>query len=142
ITAWFMLRPAGETPSADRRASGKIVIEGLVVGGVTGFVGVGGGFLIVPALVLLGGLLPHLAIGTSLMIIALKSGAALVKYLGVLANEGLSIDWSIVATFIAAGTIGSLFGGAVAHRLRQETLRRAFGYFVVVMGVVILLKTL
>jgi len=142
VAAWFMLRPSPEAPAPDARANWKIIIEGLVVGVVTGLVGVGGGFLIVPALVLLGGLRPHIAIGTSLMIIALKSGAALAKYVGVLAELGLNIDWTVVAIFIAAGTIGSFAGGALAQRLKQETLRRAFGYFVIVMGAVILFRTL
>ena len=100
--AWFMLRPKRDAEPTEH-ASWKILLEGLAVGVVTGFVGVGGGFLIVPALVLLGGLRPHLAIGTSLMIIALKSGAGLFKYLDVLAEQGLSIDWAVVGIFVAAG---------------------------------------
>lgn len=137
VAAWFMLRPPKLMPDG-RRHAGKIVLDGLAVGALTGFVGVGGGFLIVPALVLLGGLRPHLAIGTSLMIIALKSAAGFAKYVSVLADQGLHIDWAVVGTFIAAGTVGTFAGGAVAHRLHQDTLRRAFGYFVVLMAAVIL----
>jgi len=142
--AGFMLRTKSGVEPAEQshHASWKILLEGLAVGVVTGFVGVGGGFLIVPALVLLGGLRPHLAIGTSLMIIALKSGAGLAKYLGVLAEQGLSIDWKVIGIFVAAGTVGSFAGGRLAVRLNQDQLRRAFGWFVIAMGLVILAKTL
>jgi uncharacterized membrane protein YfcA len=78
LAAYFMFRP--QKPSEHqlrKRSPFKIALEGLGVGVLTGLVGVGGGFLIVPALVLLGGLPMHLAVGTSLLIIALKSGAGL-----------------------------------------------------------------
>ncbi|WP_156303167.1 sulfite exporter TauE/SafE family protein, partial [Thermus aquaticus] len=74
LAAYFMARPTPLRPTQKRQAW-KIVLEGTAVGALTGFVGVGGGFLIVPALVLLGGLPMHLAVGTSLLIIALKSFA-------------------------------------------------------------------
>ena len=138
VAAFFMLKRRELPESAPRRSAVKIVVDGLVVGVITGLVGVGGGFLIVPALVLLGGLPAHLAVGTSLMIIALKSGAGFTKYIGVLAEQGLRLDWTVIAVFAGVGTIGSLYGGRFAERLKQEQLRRAFGWFVILMAVVIL----
>ena len=93
--------PSG--PEARPRSGFKIALEGLIVGIVTGFDGVGGGFLIVPALVLLGGLPMHRAIGTSLFIIALKSFAGFWKYLDVLGGLGLELDWQVLGTFAAVG---------------------------------------
>lgn len=79
LAAWLMARPPGLEPrSMDQRAAWKIIIDGLAVGLLTGLVGVGGGFLIVPALVLLGGLGMRVAVGTSLVIIALKSTTGLI----------------------------------------------------------------
>ncbi|MHC4958371.1 MAG: sulfite exporter TauE/SafE family protein [Planctomycetota bacterium] len=141
VAAVFMLRRRKLPEQAERRSATKIVVDGFLVGLLTGLVGVGGGFLIVPALVLLGGLPAHLAIGSSLMIIALKSGAGFAKYVDVLADLGLSLDWMVIGVFVAAGAVGSIYGGKLAARLHQDQLRRAFGWFVIVMGVVMLAKT-
>jgi uncharacterized protein len=117
-----------------------IAIEGLVVGVVTGLVGVGGGFLIVPALVLLGGLSMRLAVGTSLLIIAAKSGAGFVKYLDVLSNEGLAVNWPLIGIFIAIGIVGSFAGNSLSTRIPQERLKRGFAVFLVIMGSFILVR--
>ncbi|WP_243030751.1 sulfite exporter TauE/SafE family protein [Thermus altitudinis] len=139
LAAYSMARP---TPlSSAKRASRKawkVVLDGLAVGALTGFVGVGGGFLIVPALVLLGGLPMHLAVGTSLLIIALKSFTGFYKYLHLLPQYGLGVDYPVALLFIAVGTLGSFWGGRLAVRLPQESLRRGFALFLVVMGVFIL----
>lgn len=111
-----------------------IVAEGLGVGVLTGLVGVGGGFLILPALVLLGGLDMSLAVGTSLVIIALKSFAGFAKYLDVLAEQGLELDWRVLLTFAAIGVAGSLLGERVGARLPQQILRRAFAGGLVLLG--------
>lgn len=149
VAAVLMLRPppeavdaggAGSRGDARRRVS-KIALEGTVVGVVTGFVGVGGGFLIVPALVLLGGLPMHRAVGTSLLIIALKSFTGFWKYLDVLDELGLELDWSILGTFAALGIVGSLAGKALGGRLPQATLRRAFAAFLVVVGLFIVVRS-
>jgi uncharacterized protein len=120
------------------RAPLKIMAEGLVVGVVTGFVGVGGGFLVVPALVLLGGLNMQRAIPTSLVIIALKSMTGFVKYLDIIEAEQLELDVNVILGVAGLGIIGSLLGSALAMRLPQETLRRVFGFFLVAMGLFIL----
>ncbi|MEX0172178.1 sulfite exporter TauE/SafE family protein [Streptomyces sp. LMG1-1-1.1] len=114
-----------------------IAVEGLVVGAVTGLVGSGGGFLVVPALAILGGLPMGIAVGTSLLVIAMKSFAGLAGHL-----SGVSIDWGLALTVTAAAVIGSLIGGRLAGRIPQDALRKAFGWFVVVMGVFVLAQQL
>lgn len=143
--AWSMFRGAGSAPPTDAapaRAAWRIVADGLAVGALTGFVGVGGGFLIVPALVLLGGLPMPLAIGSSLAIIALKSAAGFWKYLDVLARDGLALDWGVIGAFIAIGAVGSLLGNRIATRLPQAALKRGFAAFLVAMAAFILWRTL
>lgn len=143
VAAFLMIRPpkldAPGEPAA-RRAGIRIVIDGLVVGAVTGLVGVGGGFLIVPALVLLGGLPMHRAIGTSLAIIALKSGAGFVKYQQVLGDLDIQMDWTRIAVFGLIGFLGSLLGSSLAKRLPRTTLQRGFGAFLLLMGGFILFQ--
>ncbi|MGW8363271.1 sulfite exporter TauE/SafE family protein [Streptomyces wedmorensis] len=114
-----------------------IAVEGLAVGAVTGLVGSGGGFLVVPALAILGGLPMGIAVGTSLLVIAMKSFAGLAGHL-----SGVSIDWGLALTVTAAAVIGSLIGGRVAGRIPQDALRKAFGWFVVAMGVFVLAQQL
>lgn len=111
----------------------RITAEGLVVGLVTGLVGAGGGFLVVPALALLGGLPMPVAVGTSLVVIAMKSFAALAGYL-----FSVDINWGLAAAVTLAAVVGSLAGGSLAGRIRADVLRRSFGWFVVVMGVLVL----
>ncbi|WP_052668462.1 sulfite exporter TauE/SafE family protein [Nitriliruptor alkaliphilus] len=138
VTAVAMLG-GGRRPSTEPRTGplplGHIVVEGLVIGAVTGLVGAGGGFLVVPALVLLGGVPMATAVGTSLVVIAVKSGAGLLGYL-----SSTSVDWRLAAAFTAAAIVGSLGGGRLAGRVPDETLRRAFGWFVLAMGVVMIMQ--
>lgn len=142
LAAYFMLRPPRLTGvETERRAVWKIAIDGLMVGILTGLVGVGGGFLIVPALVLLGGMTIHRAVATSLVIIALKSSTGFLKYLDVLAAQGLAIDWNVLAIVAVLGITGSLIGGRIGGFLPRERLARYFGIFLVVMAIVILAET-
>ena len=126
--------PPLRTDGPRRQHRLAIVAEGLGVGVLTGLVGVGGGFLILPALVLLGGLDMSLAVGTSLVIIALKSFAGFAKYLDVLADQGYSLDWRVLVTFAAIGVAGSLLGERVGAKLPQQVLRRAFAGGLVLLG--------
>jgi hypothetical protein len=143
LAAGSMLRPVkAGTGDGTPRAAWKIVADGAVVGALTGFVGVGGGFLIVPALVLLGGLSMHRAVATSLVIIALKSFSGFIKYLDVLGDAGLSLDWATLAQVAALGIAGSLVGHRFATRLPHEQLKRGFGVFLIVMGVFIIWRSL
>lgn len=113
-----------------------VLLEGIVVGLATGIVGAGGGFLVVPALVLLGGLPMSVAVGTSLLVIAMKSFAGLAGYL-----SSVSIDWTLAAAVTAMAMLGSVVGAVVAGRVPQDMLRRAFGWFVLVMGAAVLGQT-
>lgn len=142
VAAVLMLRPL-DLQHAQRRPrdAWKIAVDGLVVGVITGLVGVGGGFLIVPALVLLGGLSMQHAVATSLVIIALKSFSGFYKYLDVLEQQSLELDWTILGTVTALGIIGSIAGSKLARRLPQDKLKRWFGWFLVVMGIYILARS-
>ncbi|SCG74528.1 sulfite exporter TauE/SafE family protein [Micromonospora coxensis] len=115
----------------------RVVLDGVVVGLVTGLVGAGGGFLVVPALALLGGLPMPVAVGTSLVVIAMKSFAGLAGYL-----SSVSVDWGLAAAVTAAAVVGSVAGGRLAGRIPEDVLRKAFGWFVVVMGVFVLAQQL
>jgi len=116
---------------------GKVLVEGVIVGVVTGLVGAGGGFLVVPALVLLGGLPMEIAVGTSLVVISMKSFAALAGHLG-----HTSIDWKVTIAVTAAAIVGSALGGLLAGRIPPETLRKGFGVFVLAMAAFVLGKQL
>ncbi len=112
--------------------------EGLLVGALTGLVGVGGGFLIVPALVIYGKMPMRAAIGTSLAIIAINSFSGFLKYLDVLQALGVSVHWETVAIFVSVGIAGSLVGHSLATRLDQGLLRKGFAIFLVGMGLFVL----
>ncbi|MBN2647891.1 MAG: sulfite exporter TauE/SafE family protein [Thiotrichales bacterium] len=143
VAAYFMYKPMklSDEPHAPR-AYYKILIDGFVVGGVTGLVGVGGGFLIIPALVLLGGLSMRLAVGTSLVIITIKSFAGFVGYMPVLKELNLVVDWNIILIFSAIGIIGSWLGHKISSKVDQELLKKGFAIFMVLMGLFILYKNL
>lgn len=145
LAAVMMLRspggPAGPI-GAVRVAAWKIVLEGLFIGVLTGLVGVGGGFLIVPALVLFAGLPMHMAVGTSLAIIALKSISGFYKYVDVLKDAGLFVDWELVFLFGAIGVVGSFAGNKVGEYVSPAILKRGFAVFLVIMGVFIIWQNL
>jgi uncharacterized membrane protein YfcA len=107
----------------------------LGVGGLTGLVGVGGGFLIVPALVLLVGLPMKQAVGTSLLVIALNSFVGFAGYLG-----HVEVPWVYLGVFTAIAVAGILAGTWASHFVSQAMLKRAFSAFLVLMGVFILFK--
>ena len=136
--SWFMLKPGSSEVCRRKTNIYEVGAEGFVVGIVTGFVGVGGGFLIVPALVLLGGLAMQQAVATSLVIIALKSIAGFTKYLEVIEAANLSIDWGVIGFFAVAGILGSLVGSHFACKISQEKLKTGFGAFLVVVALFVL----
>lgn len=135
-TATAMLRGRRDLSAGDQSQSlpvFKIVLEGLVVGLVTGLVGAGGGFLVVPALALLGGLPMPIAVGTSLVVIAMKSFAGLAGYL-----TSVQIDWRLAGGVTAAALVGALIGARLTARVDPDVLRKAFGWFVLTMSSLIL----
>lgn len=134
----LMLRKPCAEGRVREHATWLVALEGLAVGVLTGLVGVGGGFLIVPALVLLGGLPMRRAIGTSLVIITLKSLVGFAKYVQVLACLGLAIDWRILGLFTAVGIAGSLVGSRASAWIPQRALQRAFAAVLVLAGAGIL----
>ncbi len=150
-TASAMLRGAGDCaaqgelpeeepgcpPKMGLREIFHTLIHGLVVGGVSGLVGAGGGFLIVPALHLLGGLPMRAAVGTSLMVIALNSFAALSGYL-----LHLKIDLLLAGIVTGGAILGSYVGTSLARFLNPCHLRKLFGWFVITMALFMFFKQL
>ncbi len=117
---------------------GLISLEGLVVGAVTGFVGAGGGFLIIPALVVLVGMPMKIAVGTSLFIIAAKS---LIGFTGDLQGTAV-IDWQLMLTVAGIAIVGLFLGMSLSKKVSEATLKKGFGYFVLIMGAFILFDQL
>jgi hypothetical protein len=111
------------------------IIEGLLIGFLTGLVGAGGGFLIIPALIFLTGLPFKTAVGTSLFVIAVN---ALSGFLGDVFNY--KMDWPFLLSITALATFGIFVGNRLTHRIQSAKLRKAFGWFVLVIGVSILLR--
>ncbi|GER60031.1 UPF0721 transmembrane protein [Patiriisocius marinus] len=114
-----------------------IIIEGFVVGTITGIVGAGGGFLIIPALVLLAKLPMKKAVATSLFIIAIKS---LIGFLGDVQN--LEIDWHFLLIFTAISIVGIFIGIWLNKFIDGKKLKKGFGWFVLIMGMYIIYKEL
>jgi uncharacterized membrane protein YfcA len=137
LAAWRMLRGAAIAPPSHEPHRIAVVVGGAGVGVLSGLVGVGGGFLIVPALVLLAGVPMAGAVGTSLAVITLNSFSGFGKYLAVLEHEGLALDWRVLLAVAAVGVVGSFAGHRLGRRLPQAMSRRLFGVFLVVMGLVI-----
>lgn len=112
-----------------------ILAEGLVVGVFTGMVGAGGGFLVIPALVLFSKLDMKMAVGTSLLIIAAKS---LLGFVGDIYNY--EIDWLFLATFSAFSIVGIFGGSYLSSKIQSDKLRSSFGWFVLLMGIYVIAK--
>jgi hypothetical protein len=129
-------RPApAAVQEAGSAATAKLVIQGIAVGIFTGLVGAGGGFLIVPALVLWAGLPMAAAVGTSLLVIVLKSLAA---FLGYAAH--VSVDYRLILVVGGCGVVGSFAGSAMSRVVAPERLRKVFAGFVLAMAGVILVR--
>lgn len=114
-----------------------IAVEGIIVGLITGLVGAGGGFLIIPALVLMAKLPMKMAVGTSLLIISAKS---LIGFLGDVSNQ--TIDWKLLLIFTGLSILGIFIGSSLSKKINERALKRGFGWFVLVMGIYIISKEL
>lgn len=112
-----------------------LTVEGVSVGILTGLIGVGGGFAIVPALVLLGNTPMKEAIGTSLLIIALNAVAGLVGYLG-----HVSFDTFLTVSFTLAASLGTLLGAYLAQFVSAQQLQKSFGYFLLAVAAFVLFQ--
>lgn len=138
VAAVLMLRRSyrQDAPQQPERHSSQtgVLVRGLGVGLLTGVVGVGGGFLIVPALVLLGpGMSMRDASGTSLLVISLSSLVGFLGYLG-----DVPVPWAYGLGFTALAVAGVLLGGRLAHRLPHHSLQRAFAWFLVAAAILLL----
>ena len=105
----------------------KVLVAATAAGLLTGFFGVGGGFVVVPALVLALGFTMPVAVGTSLLVISINSASALIARVG----DGLALNWALIGAFTAAAIIGSLLGGRVTSRVTPRLLSRAFALLLV-----------
>ncbi|MEY7976090.1 sulfite exporter TauE/SafE family protein [Streptomyces pilosus] len=138
VTAAAMLR-GGRTTGPGRvhrrLPVGRVLLDGAAVGLATGLVGAGGGFLVVPALALLGGLPMPVAVGTSLLVIAMKSAAGFAGYL-----SSVRIDWPLTLAVTGFAVVGSLAGARLAGRVPAAVLSRLFAWFVLAMGTFVLVQ--
>ena len=127
-------------PRVDERAAragsprlGLLAVVALGVGALTGLIGIGGGFLVVPALVLLARVPMREAVGTSLLVIAMNAASGFAGYAG-----SVDVDWGFLAVFIGIAVAGALAGSVLAARVPQAALKRAFGVFLLAAGTFVL----
>lgn len=140
--SFSMIRTPRKRPVADEPVKQKfnypvILLEGTLVGILTGLVGAGGGFLIIPALVILSKLPMKQAVGTSLLIIAAKS---LIGFTGDVGK--IEMDWPLLLSVTALAVVGIFIGNRLSKRIAAEALKKGFGWFVLVMGIYIITKEL
>lgn len=138
LTSVSMIRGRKERDQDDRGfRTTLLIIQGILIGFLTGLVGAGGGFLIIPALVLLTGLPFKTAVGTSLLLVAINS---LAGFLGDVLNTAM--DWPFLLAITALAIIGIIVGHKFSRKIAQQTLRKSFGWFVLAMGCWILFREL
>ena len=133
VGLFMVLKPQPSNQDGGGRGWWVTVASGLGVGVMTGFLGVGGGFLIVPALVMLVGLPIRQAVGTSLVVIAMNSLAGFLGHL-----DGPPIDLQVVAIFVTAGLTGALVGARLTRIVHPDHLRKAFALFVIALALFLL----
>lgn len=140
VTAWSMWHgrsPQDPAVTISPKPFAYVVALGLLVGAATGLVGAGGGFLVVPALVLLVGMPMRVAIGSSLVVITANSIAAFLGYLG-----HVTIDYHVAFVTALAASLGALVGSRLATRIAEKALRRSFAVLVLVMGTLLLARAM
>lgn len=127
----------GDVQTTPRGGLWLVGLQGLSVGVLTGLVGVGGGFLIVPVLVLCVGIPMKMAVGTSLVVIALNTASGFYGYLG-----HTEIQWGLMGVFTSIAIAGILTGATLVRFVSQQALRRAFAVFLLLMSAFILYETI
>jgi len=132
LAGWRMLAARAGSPAPRGCRVWRCAVTGLALGVLTGFLGIGGGFLIVPALVLAAGLDMKRAVPTSLAIIAFNAAGGLAGQL-----RQASFDWGLTAAFLASALVGMAAGSGIAGRVSAERLRRAFAWTVIALGTAI-----
>ena len=133
----MLRRTGGEETSYTAKPLWLVLVSGAGVGLLTGILGVGGGFLVVPALVMLLGLPVQVAVGTSLVIIAMNSLAGFLGHVG----SG-SFDWMVTLVFVAAGLVGTFSGMRLSSRLSSSKLQKMFAIFVIALAFFLLFDNL
>jgi uncharacterized membrane protein YfcA len=133
--AMWQGRRARSPGVAANRATGRLILQGLAVGGFTGLIGAGGGFLIVPALTLWAGLSMRAAVGTSLFVIVLNTMAGFAGYL-----SHVEVNYALIGAVAVVAIAGSFVGSRLANQINPASLRRAFAVFVLTMAVFILVR--
>ena len=147
--AMIRVRPKIKAKSHKGLPIFRILLDGAVVGFVTGLVGAGGGFLVVPALAILGGMPMPIAVGTSLLVVMMKSTAGFLGYAVTFGNgsfvswnPAVQIDWLVTIVITIGAVAGALVGSSFVGRVHPDRLRKAFGWFVLVMAFFILSQEL
>jgi uncharacterized protein len=135
VAMWLRSRRTATLHVATRRHPAILAATGLGVGLLTGVVGIGGGFMIVPALVIAGGMPMREAASASLLVIALSAASGLAGYLG-----HVDLIWAVVLPFAGVAAIGAVAGGFVAGRVPQQRLQQAFAVFLLVLASYILIR--
>ncbi len=136
--AFFMLRDSWRTPAVEAesvpaiqpRITPLVALEAMGVGVLTAIIGAGGGFVIVPVLVLLAGLPVRVAVGSSLLIIFLNAMSGFLGYV----IRGVAIDWPLVLAFTGVGAVGAVLGTRLNRRLSQRRIKQAFAALILVLG--------
>lgn len=138
VSATKMLKPSKIKLSDDDEKLNyyKIALQGIFIGLISGFVGAGGGFLIIPTLLFLTKTPMKMAVGTSLFIVAAQS---LIGFLGDIGGNQI-IDWSLLITFTICSILGIFIGSFISKKIEAEKLKTAFGWFVLAMGIYIITK--
>jgi uncharacterized membrane protein YfcA len=137
IASIRMIKPIKEKNNNDYRIKYfSILIQGLLIGLVAGFVGAGGGFLIIPALLFLAKTPMKIAVGTSLFIVSSQS---LIGFIGDIRPEQI-MDWRLILIFTTCSIFGIIIGNYLSKKIDGEKLKSVFGWFVLVMGIFIICK--
>ena len=140
IASVTMLKPkkAEKDNHSQRKLSNLLIFnQAIVIGFFTGIVGAGGGFIIIPALIILGNLSMKKAVGTSLFIIAINS---LIGFIGDIGN--IEIDWVFLLSFTSIAVVGIYLGSYLSNYIPGTKLKKGFGWFVLAMGIYIIIKEL